>query len=106
MENRARLAVGRFVAHAIESRGGVEQFIAAIRIWAGPVGTSTVYAWRRGENDPDAWLLFLIAREWRLSLDEYAMSEEDRRSLLDQLRELRERMERLEEPPATLPEPE
>lgn len=45
--------------------------------------------WISGTNDPPSWLLFKIAQAWKLSLDEFALDEEDRRALQDQLREVR-----------------
>lgn len=38
-------------------------------------GRGSVSSWKRGEGNPLAWYLFRMAREWDVSLDEFARAE-------------------------------
>lgn len=88
----SRAAVARFVARVRAKEGSGQALADALApVTGGSLSRSTVDFWASGRNDPPAWLLFYMARHWKVSLDECAMDEEDRRALLDQIKELRQR---------------
>ena len=92
MENAAKTGVARFVSQARSRAGSGAELTRVIEAWYGQngkPGRSTVDSWANGSNPPPGWVLFALARKYDLSLDEFALSDEDRRSLADQLAELR-----------------
>jgi hypothetical protein len=88
----AEAAVGRFLMRARQQRGHHrwEDFIPEVEgLYGEPISLATMSAWGRGANRVPAWLVFRMAAEWHLSLDEFALAEEDHRSLREQLAALR-----------------
>jgi hypothetical protein len=88
MDDQAKAAAARVVARARAKAGSGTKLARAIEPWYGPTDRSTVDAWANGSSNPPAWVLFMLAREFTLSLDEEVLQVEDRRSLLDQVAEL------------------
>lgn len=88
----SRAAVARFVAHVRALEGSGQALADALApLMGGSLNRSTVDFWASGRNDPPAWLLFYMAGRWGVSLDEFALADEDRRTLQRQIEELRER---------------
>src|SRR5262245_59087284 len=88
----AEAAVGRFLMRARQSRGHRrwEDFIPEVEeLFEESISLATMSAWGRGENRVPGWLLFRMAAEWHLSLDEFILGEEDRRTLGEQLADIR-----------------
>lgn len=99
MDERSRDAVARLVSHARAKAGSGAKLAQMIEQWYGQndkPSLSTVNAWANGSNPAPGWVLFALARVYGLSLDEFAFSEEDRRTLADQLAELRQDVQALQ----------
>lgn len=84
----AKAAVARVVAHARARRGGGAGLARAIMAFYGSGKRSTVDAWVNGSSNPPAWVIFALARAEGISLDEFLMSEGDRRPLYERLAEV------------------
>lgn len=89
-----RELVGLFFARACELAGSEDNLAKLVSPWAKPPGAEpykrqAVNAWIIGRNNPPAFLLFALARHYGLSLDEFLLGAEERRTLQEQLREAR-----------------
>jgi hypothetical protein len=89
MDDLAKAAVRRVVAHVRDKHGSGTNLARAIEPWYGRTDRSTVDAWANGSNNPPAWVVFALAMAERISLDEFLLPAEDRRALQDQVAELR-----------------
>jgi hypothetical protein len=92
----AQAAVGRLCAHARAQAGSGAKLARAIERWYGSTDRSTVDAWANGSGNPAAWVVFALAHQFGLSLDEFLLSADDRRSLQEQLGELRQDVQALQ----------
>ena len=74
MKNLRQPAVGAFLTAASQKIGGTQDKLAIWLSFEGySVQRSTVSRWVTGTNDPPSWVLFHIAAELRISLDEFAI---------------------------------
>src|SRR5215472_6680241 len=75
-EQQAKAAVRGFVARAVEKPRSAEEIALRFGLTSAAVGH-----WKTGATQPAAWHLFKIAADYKLSIDDWLMPEEDRRSL-------------------------
>lgn len=85
--------VGRFIARARE-RVGSEQALAELagRLDRRDYSRQAVNNWVHGRADPPARLVLSIARELRISLDEFLMPDEERQTLEEKVEEMRRQL--------------
>jgi transcriptional regulator with XRE-family HTH domain len=82
VKNLRQRAVRAFLSSAIQKVGGTQDKLAIWLTFEGyGVQRTTVSRWITGTNDPPAFVLFHIAAELHLSLDEFALGDPRHQSL-------------------------
>lgn len=106
MDAEGKASVTRFCARARDKAGSGTKLQELLSPWYQAKNRSTVDAWANGSGDPPSWVLYTMARELDLSLDEFTIPEADHRSLREQIAELRADVQALQVQVARLLEQE
>jgi hypothetical protein len=73
VQNLRQPAVGAFVTAACQRLGSQDKLAVWLTLEGYSVRRPAISRWVTGDNDPPAWVLFHIASELGLSLDEFAL---------------------------------
>lgn len=68
---RSRLAVRRFLERARRQVRSQDQIAELVSSWGYPVSRPAVGFWLQGRTDPPSWVMFALAEELQLPLNDF-----------------------------------